>query len=1212
MTTCSSRFTNTFRSFQKYPLSDGVERKFSSLLTDIYAIQNQFPYSDFAELDALILSCPFSASSQFSNTRRSALVEKFFKARNVLFTTSEERLNLLFVGLLKSGFSSKDIEKIQLSLISDTRNKTSNLSLDFMNNCFRIQKSNFGKNFALENELLETAVNGWIWVGKESMKRGKAIHRRVKSFISFMLTHSLMNENVKAACVLSLIEKHPESLVLDICLDFSTEDKDLIVTEREFLNTLLRSDSFRFVGPMLSCFEEMGPRMLSLWESGYLDDSFEILLRQVQSSSGTSKFLSEIVASQTSKRLLAHLSSTKMVDIDEITSLLNLMITIFDTTTTTAIDNHSIAAATANFFSLFSSGQYAQRYGEGTTSLCSFGMCILDHLKRAGQDSDNQAKTLVSELFSFLFTTLPLITKKNSSRRPTKIKSDLVLEWLIRIMEENSNHLDLSKIEPSMIQKVCRVCLKHGIAVGNDEQKVPLLSLHFMGLLMELMTKNDYNSPTVPTCRDVFDMIVSHSKFEQLFTNTNESEKDTATTGEKTKQHVLRLMITCAMLSTENIEITSDVWKIIFASFNAGMMCTDALIRHLFSSNCIESLPFMDELHWKGCVMDNREQTSSGKLDWLVDALDQARVRASVSRFPVADKMEQSISFHDVWTEKMLHENQAVFDRESDDAEQYSPSFLLPLILKHIESGLSRTKEVLHDETQMSDEENQEPKLGFNFSKSSTDSIQQLCEKGVVSLCLASLSSLCEKVRCYAVSILGLILQACLSNYAIDSPSWRDRPQLVMILNAVQRALVLQMALDEDESVVPRVTSVVATFLARAASVLPRPDDALYVSMNRYFLKTEANHGAFQDLKRLPAFMSLFCSSSEDPNQSRAERMWGLQILCDGLTDASCYKLVTACHAPELILSSFENVRLSKASDEAKGAEICLLLGSLTSMIKYGEYGAHIHLIRRCGLLSWMSSVCSTRSIATAFPTERSRISFCQLGNEVVEKVLCTPQLRSSELIDEVCALIQPIVSLCSIKGESREHSRGVYQASFATLATIANGLRNLREENIFCPDILPLGVPIESSLNLLRITDDSMKAQALRTLCSLPFSLAANLQQDIGKELIVLMIDYFNDVLADDQSSTNTDSEEELIAIVLQRVFLLIEQCEIVLPSPKKSMSSEIVTKLFALRCHQKFSDMNVRKLWLQSLKLLTQKVHTGGLEIKSLEETIRREICS
>ncbi len=1211
MTACSSFSSNTFRSLQKYPLPEETERKFSSLLADIYAIQSQFPYPDFIELDALILSCPFSVSIRFLKMRRSALVERVFKSRNVLFMTSEERLNLLRVGLLKSGFSFKSIEKIQLSLISDTRNKTSKLSLEFMNNCFRIETSHFGEQFALENNLLETAVNGWIWVGKESMKHGKSIHRRVKSLISSMLTHSLKNETVKAACILSLIEKHPESLVLDICLDFSFEEKNLIVAERDFLNTLLRSDSFRFVGPMLSWFEEMGPQLLNLWESGYLDDSFAILLRQVQSSSSAFKFLSEIVASQTSKRFIAYLSSAEMVNIEEMTPLLNLMIAIFDTKTIDSIDIHSIAAETANLLSLLSSGQHTQVYGEGTTSLCSLGMCMLEHVKTVGQRSDNQANTLASEFFSFLFATLPVILKKNSTRRPTKIRSDLVLEWLIRIVKENSNHLDLSKIEQSVIQKVCRVCLKHGIAAGNDEQKVPLLSLHFMGLLMELMTKHGYSAPLVPTCRDVLDMIVSHSKFEKLFTNGNDSEKDTTATGETTKQHVLRLMITCVMLSTENIEIRSDVWRLIFTSFNAGMTCTDILIRYLVSVSCNESLPFMDELHWKGCVMDNREQTSSGKLDWLVDALDQARVRASVSRFPVADKMELSISLNDIWTEQFDNEHQASFDREPNDAEQYSPSFLLPLILNYIELGLSRTKKVLHDESQMSDKDKEQPKLGLNFSKSTIDSIQQLCEKGVVSLCLASLSSLCEKVRCYAVSILGLILQACHSNHAIDSPSWRDRPQLVMILNSVQRSLVLQLALNEDESAVPRVTPVVATFLARAASVLPRPDDALYVAMNRYFLKTEANHGAFQDLKRLPAFMSLFCSSSEDPNQSRAERMWGLQMLCDGLADASCYKLVTSCHAPELILSSFENVRLSKASDEAKGAEICLLLGSLTSMIKYGEYGAHIHLIRRCGLLSWMSLVCSTRSTTTAFPTERSRTSFCQLGSAVVEKVLCTPQLRSSELIDEVCSLIQPIVSLCLIKGESREHSRDVYKASFATLATIANGLRNLREENIFCPDILPLGVRIESSLSLLKITDHSMKAQALRTLCSLPFSSPRNLEENVGKELITLMMDCFNDVLADDHSSTNTDSDEELISILLQRIFLLIEQCEIILPSSKKSMSSDIVTKLFALRCHQKYSDVNVRKLWLQSLKLLTQKVHTGGLEIKSLEETIRKEIC-
>ncbi len=1197
-----------------------MDRKFSSLLADIYAIQNHCPYPDFDEVDTLISSCPFSASNHFIKTKRSLFIDELYKSRNVLFRNSEKRSKLLQIGLLKHSLGPKSVEKIQLSLISDTRNSSSDHCLNFLNCCFSIEANDFGDKFALESELLETAVNAWMWVGKESLKHGKLLHRRIKSIISSMLSLSMKDGTVKAACLLSLIEKHPENIVLEICLDLSIEEIDLVQAETCFLNTMLRTDSYRFMGHFLSCVQDMSPRLQNAWELGYIDDSFSILLRQIDSSTEVSKALSTVLASKASKRFIAALANTVNVDLDGIAHLLDLMCTVCDTGSASYADTDLVARELITFLSQTN----IKIYGDGAKSLCSLGIKILDHLEAGGKEQDELGKHLRSELFYFLFAALPVLMKKKTSLRPTKIKSDLALMWLLRLVKENPNDILSRKIEPLMYQKVCRVCLKQGITAGNDDENVSMLSLKFIGLLLKLVKNDPSVSPVSPTARDVFEMIVSHSKFELLFADTEMGEGSSDTIISELRENVLKLLISCILISDEDIQIESNVWKAIFSSFNAGISHTDVLIRYLVTISCEDSRPFMDEFHWKGCDMASREQTVTGKLDWLAGDLDTTRIRASISRFPVFDTLDLKISLDDIWKEDF-------FDRSLEQSEsrqpsyamdtskrvhQYSPAFLFPLLLKNIESGVSRKKKLPSDEENSSgtraDQSNQEAMSPWDFSKSSIESVQQMCEKGIVSLCLASLSSSCEKVRCYAVSIMGLILQASISNYALEMPSWRDRPQLAMILNSVQRSILLQKALDDSGSIVPRVAPVVATFLARAATVLPRPDDALYVPMNRYFLKTEANHGAFQDMKRLPAFMSLFCSSSEDPDQSRAERMWGLQVLCDGLADASCYKLVTACHAPELILSSFENVRLSKASDEAKGAEICLLLGSLRSMIEHGEYGAHVHLIRRCGLLSWMSSVCSTRSMTTSFPTERSRILFCQLANSVVERVFCTRQLRSFEVIDEVCSLLQPVASLCLIKGQAREPSRSIYEASLTTLRAIAVGLRSMREERIVCPDILPLGVTLESSLHILKFADDSLKAKALHTLCCLPVSLTEDLQQETAKNLIVLMLDYFSNVSNDDEnelSSSTTADSDQLIVLLLKRMLLLIEQCEIVLPS-KNSISGKLVTKIFALRCQERFSEVNVRRLWSQCLKLLMQKVHTGGLEINSLEETIRKEI--
>eukprot|EP00536_Pseudo-nitzschia_multiseries_P000376 jgi/Psemu1/300015/fgenesh1_kg.5_\ len=342
--------------------------------------------------------------------------------------------------------------------------------------------------------------------------------------------------------------------------------------------------------------------------------------------------------------------------------------------------------------------------------------------------------------------------------------------------------------------------------------------------------------------------------------------------------------------------------------------------------------------------------------------------------------------------------------------------------------------------------------------------------------------------------------------------------------------------------------------------------------MNRHFLKTENEHGAFQDMKRLPAFMSLFCSSSEDPNQSRAERMWGLQMLSNGVVDASCYRLLTSCHAPELVLSSFENIRLSQASCEAKGAETCSIFESLKSMIDNGGYGAHVHLIRRCGLLSWMSSICTSRSLTEAFPTERSRVSFCHLANSLLETVFCNPQLRSSELIDEIAGLIQPLVSLSLLQCHSGQSSSDALKASLLALRALSIGLRHVTDYGVPFPGVLPLGASVDSSIRILRMADDSMKALSLHTLCSLPVSLTTNLEKETALDLILLLLQNFEAISSDVASPSTIGNPDHLIALLLQRIALLIDKCETAL-SVANPIVQEIATKLFTLRCNSKIS---------------------------------------
>ena len=1179
----------------------------------------------------MVVSCPFFTSNKFITRRKKISVDAIFKSRNEIFLGIDKRSQFLRICLAKNHLPPNSFEKIQLSLISDTKNRFSNIGLQFLVCCFGIQAQKFDEDFCFEYSVLETVINAWLWVAKEAKNNENALYRQIKSNLCALLTHSLEKESVEAAALLVILDKHPESLVLELCLDFSIEDeKSWVLAEIDFLNILLRINSHCFLRPSLSYLRNMDARLSNAWEAGYLDSSIEILLRQIKSSPEMLKSFFEVVTPIASQRLIQTLSKMETPDLDRIAPLMNLMCGIFDSGNTISCDIFSLTKEVVRILSLFRRTQSIKSYGNGIKHMCCVGMCILNSLKSTNtyENSDALTKQLTSELFHFLFAALPLTLKQHSSHAPLGLSPDMVLTWLIALIEDSGNFdtLLLKQMEMSVAKKVCRACLKHGVSLENDVSNIPTLSLHFMSLLMrQLLDGTSFLAPIIPSAKDVFYMIASHSKFEKLFTDAENNEEDMKRT--KTKEAVLRLMISCVIVSTDDIEIEPLTWRILFASTNAGLSRFDVLIRNLVSVCSINSIPFTDEFRWKECETHKEEQVMTRRFDWLIDALDTARIRSTISRFPYSDRMNQDVTLDSIWAEQDLHENDDEIrtkshqpmnhsrkDGEMSGVNRYSPAFILPLLLEAIELGLSPNKRIAADGspivTSRDNAVHREPMI---FSKSSIASIHILCEKGVISLCLVSLSSLCERTRCYAVSILGLILQACHTTEAFESSSWRDRPQLVMILNSVQRSFVLQKSLDEDDSAVPKITPIIANFLARAALVLPKPDDPLYVSINRYFLKTEADHGAFQDMNRLPAFMSLFCSSSEDSNQSRAERMWVLQMISDGLVDESCYRLATSCHAPDLILSSFENVRLSRASVEAKGAEICLLLESLKSMIDHGEFGALVHLVRRSGILSWMSSLCTSRPLDTAFPTQRARISFCKLASSVVKKVFCTTQLRSSNFVDETCALIQPLLSLCLIKCDTGQSNHDLYKASFAALHSISVGLSNVREEGLPCPNIQHMGASIETSFRVLKIADDSTKEVLLQTLCGLPISLTPDLQQETAQNFILLSLHHYFDIVSSKSDCASSlpinEDKDRLIRLVLQRVALLVERFETKSLS-SNSTATNIIKKLFVLRCDSGISQVEVRALWSRCLRLLIQNTSSSDESIGFLKDAALKEL--
>lgn len=328
----------------------------------------------------------------------------------------------------------------------------------------------------------------------------------------------------------------------------------------------------------------------------------------------------------------------------------------------------------------------------------------------------------------------------------------------------------------------------------------------------------------------------------------------------------------------------------------------------------------------------------------------------------------------------------------------YSPGFILPLVLAGLDSSYPTQNGSDSESAQAWDE--------------SLHLAHRLCEKGCLALTLASLCSTDDSVRRLALSILGEFSLIIESKPARHYSLWRERPQVSLLLRSVQKAFCIRFGDLKLESVsVPKFPGLSALFLARASLILAKPADDMYSAMNRYFLQSTADSGAFQDAFRVPCFIALFNSASEEPGLARIQRMWSLRLVRDGFLDEDCLKPLLSCHALPLFLTSFDSFRIRNDSGSKRyDEEAILLLSTLSKVLEFGGAKAQEYLIGRLGLLHWLHSVLVGRPISDLLPDDESPLLFIRLVCLVLESA--ESHVGRSELTDWCKRTAQPILDM--------------------------------------------------------------------------------------------------------------------------------------------------------------------------------------------------------
>jgi len=384
---------------------------------------------------------------------------------------------------------------------------------------------------------------------------------------------------------------------------------------------------------------------------------------------------------------------------------------------------------------------------------------------------------------------------------------------------------------------------------------------------------------------------------------------------------------------------------------------------------------------------------------------------------------------------------------------------------------------------------------------------RRLCDKGCVALALASLSSQCPNLRRVAICALGLFSCATQTKEARDLTSWRERPQLAMVMDSVQRALTLRCAMHlarnekhkaaecQSHPPVSMLPAVSAVFLAKAVLVVTKPGDDMFNRSNQIFLSQSENHGAFKDCFDLPAFISLFCCNmSEEPRQALTERIWALYLLKDGVQDEFSFRVASRRHVQALLLTSLDS-HTCRRHISGVGFEQTLLLETMHRLLVRGGRPAFSHLVSNMGILSWIRGILLGRK-SFALQTVDMCCQLLEILNTTVAQI--QERLEDEVPIEHLCVealnLAGPVVCLCnnvSKGGVSGRQSTLLYMPLLESVCCYLKALRPFVasvQQSGLSPEN---GVRLSSAMEFIADTkgNEVLFRRSLGSFCTLPLS---------------------------------------------------------------------------------------------------------------------------
>ncbi|GKY95471.1 hypothetical protein MPSEU_000508700 [Mayamaea pseudoterrestris] len=965
------------------------------------------------------------------------------------------------------------------------------------------------------------AVNVWLTCNDKNV-----LHRIENVF--FMSLLSSTPSSVSCA-LLSRLAKLDSRLILKRCVaNVRRYDKH----EAIFILALIKSDAVLYGATLLKLIASDSDICLDLY-SRLLDGPLCEIVKH--SFARTHSVALDTIRTTMARRVVSLINSTHRIDEGEFNELTSILLAA-TTKDCELCPEHYDAIAGALIYR-FSEGMQSpeEMLGRDQTRLNSvllFGFQVhnLVHRWQSVKASD-LSRSLFQQFVTFLGTHLVKQT----------INADLVSE-IHSAISEFVKMVRISRFEEWLLAEsacsglvsVVEVTVSLSFSVGamsllHDASEV---AQELMFLRDQRLSQKIPNVLNVcrPELRRIFLSVSRHSIFRKLLTDTGSVPLQSS---------MLKILSVCTS-SLDSVDFDYEVMGIFLQAFGAGVTVPDRCLRNIiYRYNGLADMDeavSMDQLRWNEAPAD--DGLARG-WDWLPDAIDIQRMYATLRSFPTHDKYLSDDS---------ITRDQSLCGSELDD-RRYSPAFVLPLVLA-------------------------------SLIKTGGDAVfaHNLCEKGGLALALASLCSTCSSVRQLAAAILGQFLTIMYSEAARALASWRDRPQIAMLLKSVHQSLAIKRVEDNWKSGdIIKLPGVSAIFLAKASMILARPNDKLFAAMNRFFLRVDDEHGAFQDLDRLPAFISLFCSTANEPGQASAERSWALRLVADGFMDEDCYKPVVSCYALELVITSIESSRIYSSSDQ----ESVLALHALRKIICVGGERCEAHVFKRLGLLYWAQSMLVSRPWIQIFPSVQSRKAFVDFLYVAVQRA--AKVLPAEDMADASLGLAPPLVPFCLVNYQTKlqETNEVVLRGCeiFRLLRSACEGAHG----NIVRSTVQ--GISLSSACHLLDavVPIGADDLDVLHSICTLPM-MCFEASDAIGVDFCDRSIGILN--LAQGRSRL----DHGLTQVVLNRLRAIIAGADV-----SRKRAETLIAAIFNLRMMCS-TDTNTKEAYLGVVRAIRAKCDFSG----------------